>query len=234
MSRTVPLPRRLADLARWPVGIGLTSWRYMWRTTPMRRVVMKDQDLRIEPPSLPNDLDLSEVLLPHEGAGPLFHRRYRACIRKGTLRARDVMSRIQSDPNTVAPTEFARFHRIGGDSGRMRLGDEYIIRMPGPWNGPVRVVDTTANSFRFVTLKGHLEAGQIEFRAGDEVDLIFEIESWARSGDHLSHLMYDRLRMAKEIQLHMWTSTLERVVRLSEGVRRGPISIETSRIEFDG
>jgi hypothetical protein len=234
MTTTVPASRRLSDLARWPLGIGLTSWRYMWRTTPMRRVVMDDPHARTDPPRLPDDLDLGEVLLPEEGAGPLFHRRYLARIRKARFRASEVMARIQSDPNAVAPTEFARFHKVGGDTKSMRPGDEYVVRMPGPWNGPVRVVDVTPNSFRFVTLRGHLEAGQIEFRAGDDVDLIFEIESWARSGDHLSHLMYDSLRMAKEVQLHMWTSTLERVVRMSEGVRHGPISIETSRVELDG
>jgi hypothetical protein len=166
--------------------------------------------------------------------GPLFYRRYRVRIKKARVRAGDVMASIQSDPNIVSPTEFARFRKVGTDTDSMVLGDEYVVHMPGPWNGPVRVADVTPTSFRFVTLKGHLEAGQIEFRTDDDVDLVFEIESWARSGDALSHLMYDKLRMAKEIQLHMWTSTLERVVRLSKGVRHGPISIETRRIHLDG
>ena len=30
----------------------------------------------------------------------------------------------------------------------MRPGDEYIVRMPGPWDGPVRVVEVTL-SVRF-------------------------------------------------------------------------------------
>ena len=63
------------------------------------------------------------------------------------------------------------------------------------------------------TLEDHLEAGQIEFRARREDDLlIFEIESWARSSAKLVHVLYDKLRMAKETQLHMWISTLEGVV----------------------
>jgi hypothetical protein len=234
MPRAVPSSSRFAALAGWPLGIGLTSWRYMWRTTPMRRVEMEEAHARGKPPDLPDDLDVDEVLLPEAGAGPLFHRRYRVCVKKARIRGAEVMARIQSDPNAVAPTEFARFHKVGGDTAAMRTGDEYIVHMPGPWNGPVRVVGVTPNLFRFVTLKGHLEAGQIEFRAGDDIDFDFEIESWARSADRLSHLMYDGFRMAKEVQLHMWTSALERVVRLSEGVRYGPISIETRRIEVDG
>ena len=58
-----PLARRLATAARWPVGIGLTSWSYMWRTTPMHR--------REEAGTLEDD----EVQPASAGAGPLFHRR---------------------------------------------------------------------------------------------------------------------------------------------------------------
>jgi hypothetical protein len=113
----------------------------------------------------------------------------------------------------------------------MEVGDEYVVRMPGPWDGPVRVVRRTPNSFRFAPLEGHLEAGQIEFRAlTDDASLAFEIESWARSADRLSDLLYDRFRMSKEIQLHMWTSTLERIVELSGGRMVGGIEIHTRKI----
>ena len=30
-------PQAWFTAARWPIGIALTSWDYMWRTTPMRR-----------------------------------------------------------------------------------------------------------------------------------------------------------------------------------------------------
>ena len=92
--------------------------------------------------------------------------------------------------------------------GALRVGDEFVVRMPGPWDGPIRVIEVTPTSFRFATLAGHLEAGQIEWRATDEDGLLrFEIESWARGGDRWSYLLlHDRLRMAKEDpQLYMWT-----------------------------
>ncbi|MBA3423770.1 MAG: DUF1990 family protein [Actinobacteria bacterium] len=234
MSRTGSSTRTLTALVRWPFGVGLTSWRYMWRTTPMRRLEMEEQAGRSEPPPLPEQVELGDALLPEQGFGPLFHRLYRVAIEEANLRAAELMGRIQVDPNAVSPKEFARFHKVDGASGRMHLGDDYLIHMPGPWNGPVRVVDLTTHSFRFMTLKGHLEAGQIEFRATDDVGLIFEIESWARSGDRLSHVLYDNLRMAKEIQLHMWTSTLERVVKVSGGVRHDLIRVETHRTVVDG
>jgi len=96
----------------------------------------------------------------------------------------------------------------------------------------VRVVRRTPCSFRFATLDGHLEAGQIEFRAAPAPEgLRFEIESWARSGDRLSNLLYNHLRMAKEIQLHMWTSFLERVAKASGGRLTGGLDIHTRRVE---
>jgi uncharacterized protein (UPF0548 family) len=90
------------------------------------------------------------------------------------------------------------------------------------------VVEVTPASFRFLTLDGHLEAGQIEWRANDEDgDVLFAIESWARSGDRLSDLAHNRLRMAKEVQLHMWTSVIERVTALAGGRLARGIDIDT-------
>ena len=83
--------------------------------------------------------------------------------------------------------------------------------MPGPWDGPVRVVERHADrSSASPTLEGHLEAGQSASRAGGDAARV-PIESWARGGDRLSDLLYHHLRMTKEVQLHMWTSMLERV-----------------------
>ena len=116
----------------------------------------------------------------------------------------------------------------------MRVGDEFVVRMPAPWDGPIRVAEVTPGSFRFLTLDGHLEAGQIEWRARDEDDaLVFEIESWARAGDRLSYVMHNHVPMAKEVQLHMWTRVLERVAGRVNGRLEEGIDIETRRVEFD-
>ncbi|MGH2826460.1 MAG: DUF1990 family protein [Actinomycetota bacterium] len=200
----------------------------------MRRREMAAEEASAKPPSVSSDFDGDEVQRPEEGSGPLYHRRYRVVIADARLTPSGVMARVQADPNLVAPTEFARFERIRGRGGAMRVNDEYVVHIPGPWNGPVRVAEVADDSFRLVTLRGHLEAGQIEFRVTEDDDLAFQIQSWARSGDPLSSLLYNRLRMAKEIQLHMWTSTLERVVRLAGGSRKGRISIETHRYDVDG
>jgi hypothetical protein len=182
------------------------------------------------PPPLPEAVTRDELQHQQDGVGPLFHRSYRARIRDGRLSPEQLVTAIRRDPNRVAPTEFARFFKVGGHGEEMRVGDEYVVRMPGPWDGPVRVVDVTPRSFRLATLAGHLEAGQIEFAATGDADLVFSIESWARSGDRLSDLLYQHLRMAKEIQLHMWTSVLEQIAKLTGGRIGGGIEITTRRV----
>jgi hypothetical protein len=234
MPKRPPFSRRLATAAAWPTGLALTSWNYMWRTTPMhRREEVGTVDLDAPPP-LPDSVVRAELQCPEDGIGPLFHRRYRTRIREARLSAEPLFASIRANPNRVAPTEFARFFKVHGDGEEMRVGDEYVVRMPGPWDGPVRVVEVKPCSFRLATLAGHLEAGQIEFTAADEEELVVGIESWARSGDRLSDLLCQRLRMAKEIQLHMWTSFLEHAAALAGGRMSGGIEIITRRVEEVG
>lgn len=206
----------------------------MWRATPMRRTEARGR-LPAELPELlayPRGVGRDEVQGYEDGAGPLFHRYYRTRIRESPMTAEQLMDKIQSDPNRTSPTKFARFQQTQGARGNLRVGDEFLVRMPGPWDGPVRVIDVGPRSFRLATLVAHLEAGQIEFRTSTERDLlVFEIESWARSSTPLVNLLYHRLRMAKEVQAHMWISFLERVVALSGGRMTGGVEIETERID---
>jgi uncharacterized protein (UPF0548 family) len=184
------------------------------------------------PPALPAEVAGGEDVQRQEaGTGPLFHRTYRTRIRDADVTAEELLERVAADPDRAAPSEFASFVKLHGEPGRMRVGDEYRVRMAGPWDGPVRVAERTPNSFRLVTLDGHLEAGQIRFSAHERGGLIvFEIESWARSANGFVHALYDRLRMAKEIQVHMWVSLLQRVAELAGGRVTGGIDIDTRRI----
>jgi uncharacterized protein (UPF0548 family) len=220
--------KRWATAARWPVGVGIAYWRYLWSTTPVHRWEMVGTWPEDAPPDLPPGADREQLQLVEEGVGPLVHRLYRTRIVGSSLDPEELMERMTADLDQVAPSEFATFQRTRGEGDGVAAGDEYVVRMPGPWDGPVRIVAADSTSFRFATLPGHLEAGQIEFRAGaDYRSLWFEIESWARSGDRLSDLLYDHLRISKEVQLHMWSSVLRRVVGLTEGKMEGGLVIIT-------
>jgi hypothetical protein len=203
----------------------------MWRTTPIYRSEAEGSLASDRPPDLPSDVDRTELQVPEDGSGPLFHRRYRVRIRDSRLTPAELLDRVACDPDRVAPSEFATFRKVKGDERTMKPGDEFVVRMAAPWDGPVRVACRGDTEFRLMTLEGHLEAGQIEFRArsgGGHV--VFEIESWARNKDRLTNFLYDRLRMSKEVQLHMWTSTLERIVKLSGGELDQGIEIHTRKV----
>jgi uncharacterized protein DUF1990 len=230
VASRLPISRRVSTAARFPLGIALTSWSYMWRTTPMHRREEAGTAADL-PPGLSDDRIDEDVQRLGDGVGPLFHRLYRARIRDARLTPAELIGRLTADPNRAAPTELARFIPRHG-KGSIGVGDEIVVRMPGPWDGPVRVTEMTDTSFRFATLDGHLEAGQIEFRATRVDDFLqFEIESWARSGDRLSNVLYTHLRMAKEVQLHMWTSFLEQVSRLAGGRLTGGIEIISRKVD---
>jgi hypothetical protein len=208
--------RRLLTAARWPLGIVATSWSYLWRTTPLHRSELEGSWHADAPPPIPDGVDRRGIQAVEDGAGTLLHRRYSARVLGPRMDAAGLIRHLSEDPNRVAPGALAHFEKTHGAPGRMVVGDEWVVRMPGPWDGPVRVIDLAPGHFRFATLDGHLEAGQIQWAAEEDGEaLVFGIESWARPGDRLSDVMHNRLRMAKEVQLHMWSSVLERAARLA-------------------
>jgi hypothetical protein len=234
MPQKMGFSRRAAAAATLPVGVTWTTWSYIWRTTPIHRRECEgsfDEDM---PPRVPAGASQEDIQFPENGSGPLFHRTYTGKIDGSAMDAAELIEYIGDDPNRVAPLALARFKKTHGPEWRVEVGDEYLVRMPGPWDGPVRIVEVTPTSFRFATLAGHLEAGQIEWRASDRDGLVvFQIESWARSGDRLSAIMHDRLLMAKEVQLHMWTSVVERVAREIGSRLVNGVDIETRRVDGD-
>jgi hypothetical protein len=233
MPRRLPLSRRATTAARWPLGVLKTGWDYLWRTTPMHRSEQPGAVPADAPPPLPPDTDHGDVQGVEDGVGPLMHRSFLVHVRGAQLTARELIATFAGRPNRAAPTALASFVKIHGEEGELRVGDEFTVRMPGPWDGPVRAVEVAPTHFSFVTLDGHLEAGRIRFEARDLAPgrLEVRIEAWARGGDRLSNLLFDRLRVNKEVQLHMWTSVLERLTRLSGGRRDGPIDIRTRRVD---
>jgi hypothetical protein len=222
----------LGTALRWPAGLVLTFWAYIWRVTVMHRRERPGTLPADAGPPFPPGASPERVQRPRDGRGAFMRRRYRVDVVDGRYGPRGLMERIRDDINQVVPGGLAHFRKVVGLDGPLAVGDEYVVRMPGPWDGPVRVIEVTPRSFRFATLDGHLEAGQIEWRASSYGDALrFEVESWSRPGDRFSDVAHHHLRMAKEVQLHMWTSVLERVVKRCEGRMPDGIDIETVVVE---
>lgn len=201
---------------RWAVGMGVASWRYAARDVPLERTT---RTLRGDDPG-PVDRPVPGAqgdLQPRaEGSGASLRRVYRVEIANPRMSAEGLITRLARDPNVASPFEVARFVKTAGRLGEMEAGDEYLVWMPGPWNGPVRVAGRTPTSFRLATLRGHMEAGEIEFRAREERGrLVFEIESAARSGSRPFWVLYTPLRIGREAQLHMWATFCERAAEIA-------------------
>jgi Domain of unknown function (DUF1990) len=199
----------------------------MWRTTPLHR--SEESGTGADLPDL--GYDTSAFAGQHQaleaGVGPMLHRTYTVRIVGSSMTPSALIDLVSAKLDQASP-EMAVFRKRRGARGVLRQGDEFIVRMPGPWDGPVRVVRREENSFRLATLKGHLEAGEIEFRAEpDGHALHFQIESWARAGDRLSALLYNKLRLAKEIQLNMWSHFCVRAAALAGGRPQGGVTIRT-------
>ena len=57
---------------RWPLGVVLTGWNYMWRTTPMWQSEYAGRWPQDGPPPDESGVSLVGVQRPEDGAGPLF------------------------------------------------------------------------------------------------------------------------------------------------------------------
>jgi uncharacterized protein (UPF0548 family) len=224
---TVSRSARLRTVLGWPIGIAVVSWRYMWRTTPLHRSEEPGSRADLPEPVYGCGGQGARQQTLEMGAGPMLHRSYTVRITGSSMTPVALVDLVAQRLNQVSP-EMAVFRKTRGTATALRLGDEFVVRMPGPWDGPVRVVRRDPAAFRLATLDGHLEAGEIEFRAEPDGDALrFEIESWARAGDRLAALLYNRLRLAKEIQLNMWSHFCIRTAALAGGRPQGGITIRT-------
>ena len=79
--------RRTTTALRWPVGVALTSWRYLWRTTPMSRSEAAGSWDEDAPLPLPDEIEEDDLQRVGDGAGPHFHRHYAISIRDPELSA---------------------------------------------------------------------------------------------------------------------------------------------------
>lgn len=220
--------RTFAVVARWLLGTVVVTWRYLWATTPLHRGGDDEGDEGDRPPPLPADAIDDRVQQAEDGYGLLCHRLFRVRIRAADVDAAQLVERVCRDFKRFVPSEV-----VDVRSGELRdrglsFEDELVVEMPGPWNGPVRVVHRDADRLHLATLRGHLEAGQVQFRAREADDLlVFEIELWARAANRVVHLLYAHLRLAKEIQLNMWVRFCLAAVAASGGQLVDGVHIST-------
>ena len=224
------LLRSTGSVLRRVPGMALTTARYLAHRGSVGHLVVDHDGPAVGAPDgnrpMPGNPRL--LLRRRDGRGPLYRRTYEVAVLDPRTGPEELITRLLNDPNRASPTEVSDFRASSRDRDP---GAEFAVRMPGPWDAPVRVVERTATSFRFATLRGHLEAGEIELSAawGEGGRLLFTIDSWARSGDRLYDWLYDKVPVTREMQLHMWTHVCEQVASLSGGRQEGDVRVTTHR-----
>jgi len=144
---------------------------------------------------------------------------------------RELIDALARNMNRAVVPGVARFDYVAA-GGSLDVGDELVVRMPGPWDGPVRVLQRDDTSVRLGTLVGHLEAGQIEFAARDLPDggMEFGVTTWARAGDPVADVLYSRLGLAKQIQYLLWVEFCVRAAEVAGGRLRDGVSVRTRTV----
>ena len=172
------------------------------------------------------------------GDGPALERRYYIDVERPHHTPTQLMAQVQADLPHFSPGLLADFEQTQGERGQLRAGDEFHIKILGPWNGSVRVTEVSPTFFEFVTLEGHPEAGRIRFEVhpldGRADALRFEIHSLARSRDGLVAFAYDTIGGGRLMQEATWVEFCQRVAQASGGQALGPVVIETVRRALDG
>src|SRR5919202_5592591 len=122
MRERTGLVRRAGTVVRWPVGMALASWRYLWRTSPMHRVDEQATPADAGPP-LPAELVDEHVQRLEDGVGPLFRRRYSIRVEGSSMGPEQLIAMIAENLNRAAPMEVAVFRKTRGGKGPLQVGD---------------------------------------------------------------------------------------------------------------
>jgi hypothetical protein len=173
------------------------------------------------------------------GSGPWLERRYYIDVVRPHLTPAQLMAQVQADLPQFSPELLADFKKERGAAhAPLQVGDEFSIKILGPWNGRVRVTHAGPVSFEFITLEGHPEAGRIHFEAhaldGRADALRFEIRSRARSRDGLVAFAFDTIGGGLLVQEATWVEFCRRAAAACGGQALGNVVVETERHTPDG
>ena len=146
------------------------------------------------------------------------------------------MSSWTGDPGNLepaAPTAFARFQRVDGGRGRLygrATNTSFACPAPGTDRSGWCRSGLDRSGWRRWPVISRRDRSSSGSRRMAGVGSRSKSSRGRGAAAALVNLLYHRLRMAKEVQAHMWISFLERVVRLSGGRMTGGIESYTERI----
>lgn len=172
-----------------------------------------------------------KVLQPSSvGEGPLYNRHYEIEFYDPKISPHEIMEAFKKNPNLLNPPIFNHFEKIKGLKTKMKVGDEFISHLIGPWNSPTRVMTQSIKGFKFETLDGSMEAGTIEFNLSKKgLGWVFYIESQAKSRDSLINFLYDKTPFLKLGQKMMWIYVCKQFAQKCQAKVLSEVSVVTKK-----
>lgn len=222
------------SIGRWALATVVEPWRLaahtLWWTASRR---LDDDELEL--PDLDRALpgDPASVQRAADGVGQLHVRRYRLVVATST----DVAdaAALLTELDALTPNRFVRFRDEHGGPvpSPLAVGHEFVARLTGPRDGPVRVVEVRDDGYRLITLAGHVEAGEIDFRVSAPTSgrLLVEIRSWARSGGADVRWLYER-GGGQRVQANVWASLCLAAVERLDGRAVGRVEVASRRLSW--
>lgn len=206
---------------------------HVWRSCRIDRS-QRDVDELSEPP--PAHEPHPQLQHRDDGVGPILQRTYQVAIVQPRLSAGELIEGLRIDPNYYISSLVAGFVNADVPARNLEAGDELVVELPGPWNGPVVVQHADDQSLLLATLNGHMEAGHIRFDttplddSHEHEGFSFRIRSWARAGDPAFAAIHVVVPIAKELQTAMWTAMCQRAVLISGGHQLGNVEVITEEL----
>ena len=172
-----------------------------------------------------------DLQLMDSGEGPVYHRKYWVEFSEPKVPPVELLNKLKVNQNLFVDPKVALFEKTKGEMDLMKVGDEFLVHIAGPWDGPTVVIDVTGTSFTFQTLEGNIESGQINFRVEERAGGVwrFTIESMSRSKDVLVDLMYDKLLIARMGQTKMWTDVCQSFYNFSTSRKEKSVNVITEK-----
>lgn len=196
----------------WLVGAPLALLRFLRQQTPIEEV-----EAAGPPRPLPADEPDRAHREDDRAVGPAVDRLYGATIEAPVLSAERLLAIVAADPNVIAPAEVLRFEKTGCRGRGLEEGDELLIRMAGPWNGPTRVTGRWREGFRLAGVRGHPQVGQLELRVRDrDGGIAIEIQTHERAAGIAFHLLW-RIGLIRRMQDYTWATMIGKAAQLAGG-----------------
>jgi len=171
-----------------------------------------------------------------DGVGPVVMRTYGVDITNPALAGSQLVAALCADPNRFNSDLVAGFVRDDRPATDLSHGDQLVVEIPGPWNGPVHVVTADDDQLLLATMNDHMEAGHIRFDTTSLAEPTagggyrFRIRSWATAGDAPFLAAHLAVPVGKVLQTAMWTAMCDNAVSISGGERSGSIRVDTEKL----